>query len=324
MAHEIDTTTGEAACFVTGTPAWHKLGTVVAQAQTSAEAIKLARLDWAVEQWPLYARQGDAERPVTERVANIRSDTGAVLGVVSPGYRPFQNAQAFAFMDEIVQEKLAIFETAGALKGGRHVWMLARLPGTLRAAAADPVLPYVLLTNSHDGSRALRVIPTSVRVVCNNTLNLALNQAGASEGLTVYHSESLERRIREAREKLGVITRRVELFGQQIEALVRRSMTEAELTAYFVGLVKGRSENQQKKLLTALLDNFHHPSNTLPGVAGTAWAAFNAVSHWTDHQATVRGRDETQRVDARLSSIWLGAGAAVKQEAFEAAMALAG
>ena len=206
MAHEIDTTTGRAAVFTVGTPAWHRLGVTVTEAQTSAEAIKLAGLDWTVEQWPLFARQGDAERAATDRVANVRTDTNAVLGVVSPGYRPFQNREAFEFFDAVVQDKLAIFETAGSLRGGKHVWMLARLPQTLRAAPDDEVRPYVLLTNAHDGSRALRMIPTTVRVVCQNTLHLALSGAGVAEGLTVYHSESLPRRVAEARDKLRIIT----------------------------------------------------------------------------------------------------------------------
>ncbi|MBA4188257.1 MAG: hypothetical protein C0467_09655, partial [Planctomycetaceae bacterium] len=174
MAHEIDTTTGNAAVFTVGQPPWHRLGVTVAEAQTSEEAIKLAGLNWGVEQWSVVARHAGLERAVTGRVANVRSDTGAVLGVVSNGYRVFQNKSAFDFFDAMVQEKLAIFETAGSLKGGRQVWMLARLPKTLRAAGEDEIRPYVLLTNSHDGCRALRMIPTTIRVVCANTLNLAL------------------------------------------------------------------------------------------------------------------------------------------------------
>jgi phage/plasmid-like protein (TIGR03299 family) len=324
MPHEIDTTTGRAAVFVTGRPPWHGLGTVVGEAQTSADAIQLAGLDWEVEQWPLLARKGGVEKPVGGRVANVRSDTNAVLGVVGNGYRPFQNVAAFAFFDAIAQEKLAIFETAGALKGGRHVWMLARLPQTIYAAPSDEIRPYVLLANSHDGSRALRMVPTTVRVVCQNTLTLALGKAGAAEGLTVYHSENLARRVAEAREKLGVVARRVDEFGEQVRVLARRSMTQAELTAYFTALVADRSEPQQKALLGRFAANFEDATNTLPGVRGTLWGAFNSVSEWADHQATVRGQTDLQRADGRLFSNWFGSSAAVKRQAFEAAMAMAG
>src|SRR5947208_3535904 len=113
MAHEIDVTTGKPAVFTVGTPPWHRLGVTVADAKTSEEAIRLAALDWSVEQWPLVARREGIEREVTGRLANVRADTGAVLGVVSHSYRVFQNRAAFDFFDAIVQERLAIFETAG-------------------------------------------------------------------------------------------------------------------------------------------------------------------------------------------------------------------
>ena len=169
MAHAIDETTGLAAVFVTGEPAWHKLGKTIEKAASSAEAIGLAGLDWRVEQWPV--RAFDPDQPTTEAampdtVANVRADTKAVLGVVGKRYRVFQNHEAFDFMDGLVGDKLAMYETAGSLHGGKRVWMMARIPKEYRAGADDLIKPYVLLTNTHDGSQALRMIPTTVRVVC--------------------------------------------------------------------------------------------------------------------------------------------------------------
>jgi phage/plasmid-like protein (TIGR03299 family) len=197
--HEIDESTGRPACMVVGTPAWHQRGVVVSEAQTSAEAITLAGQDWLVEKWALQTygiRQGaPLVLDVEDQYATVRTDTGAVLGVVSGLYRIFQNREAFDFMDELVGEKLALYETAGALRGGRRVWMLARIPKELRVGNTDDtILPYVLLASSHDGSLALRVIPTTVRVVCQNTLNLALSRAG-STGVTIRHLDSLEGRV---------------------------------------------------------------------------------------------------------------------------------
>ena len=323
MAHEIDLSTGKPAVFTTGTPPWHRLGTTVANAQTSEEAIRLASLDWSVEPWPLVARRDGIEREVAGRVANVRADTREVLGIVSPGYKAFQNHAAFEFFDAIVQDKLAVYETAGALKGGRHIWMLARLPKTLRAAGDDEIRPYVLLTNSHDGTRALRMIPTTVRVVCANTLTLALGRAAATEGLTIYHNESLERRVADAREKLGIITRRVDEFEVQVQALARRPMSRDDLTNYFTTLVADRAADTQKRMLAAFVANLDHASNTLPGISGTAWAAYNSVSQWADHQSVVRGQTELQWADSRLASVWFGAAAEFKQRAFDAAVALA-
>ncbi len=239
MSHEIDTTTGKAACFVTKEPAWHRLGKVIREAATSAEAIKLAGLDWTIEQWELQAhavRGGESQTAnCPSRVANVRTDTNAVLGVVGRSYRVFQNAEAFDFMDGIVGEKLAMYETAGALKGGKRIWMLARIPKEYRVGE-DVVKPYVLLTNTHDGSRALRMLPTTVRVVCNNTLSLALGQSASHEGLSIYHWPKLESRVTEARKKLGVISSRLDQFGEEMQALSDRKLSAAETKDYFRGL----------------------------------------------------------------------------------------
>ena len=323
MAHEIDTTTGRAAVMVAGMPAWHRLGTNVAEVQTSADAIRLAALDWRVDQWPLVARHNGIDRDVPGRRANVRSDTCAVLGVVGRDYRVFQNTDAFNFMDDLVGDRLAMYETAGAIRGGRVVWVMARLPRTVWAADDDPIHPYLLVCNSHDGSRALRLIPSSVRVVCSNTLHIALGRAAASEGLTIRHQQSLAGRVREAREKLGLVTQRVDEFETQVRAMARRSMTGAELAVYFAGLVADRAESEQKKLLTRFAANFEDSTNTLPGVRGSLWAALNATTEWADHQSVVRGKTEVERADHRLNSVWFGSSAEFKSRAFDAALALA-
>jgi len=323
MAHEIDQSSGRAAVMVAGAPPWHRLGVAVADAQTSSEAIKLAGLNWGVEKWPLAARCEGVERPVTNRVATVRTDSRTVLGVVGQEYQIFQNADAFNFMDSIVGDRLARYETAGAIRGGRIVWMLARLPRTVWASDDDPIHPYLLLCNSHDGSRALRLIPSSVRVVCSNTLHLAIGRANASEGLTIRHKQSLAGRVQEARDKLGLVNQRVEEFAAQVRAMARRSMTGAELGAYFAGLVAERAEGEQMKLLGRFVENFEDATNTLPGIKGSLWAALNAATEWADHQSVVRGRSEAERADRRLNSVWFGSASEFKSRAFNAAMALA-
>jgi phage/plasmid-like protein (TIGR03299 family) len=369
MAHEIDTTTGTAAVFVTGTPAWHRLGRVIAEAATSVEAIRLAGLDWEVEQWPLLAcgRATAAEPagrylPCPGTFANVRVDTGAVLGVVSRDYRIFQNRDAFDFMDAIVGEGLARYETAGALKGGRRVWMLARMPRDVYVTGDDVVQPYILLTNSHDGSMALRMVPTTVRVVCANTLNLALGRARHGEGLSIRHCESLEGRVREARAKLGLLTERVEQFQDEARQLAACSLSDRQARTYFeqffptrpaaaplpteelldaileaqqdhsslvAQLLAGHQEEQTRterrnaRILEAVLESYHSRANEALDIAGTAWAAYNAVSGWADHQSRVRGKSELERADNRLNSIWFGSAHELKQEAYSAALQLA-
>lgn len=330
MAHEIDQSTGKPAVFVTGEPAWHRLGTVIKSATDSASAIKLAGLDWTVEQWPIRAFNPDKpeiEAGCPDRVANVRTDTKRVLAVVSKGYEVFQNVKAFDFMDAIVGEKLAMYETAGSLQDGKRVWMLARVPKEYRAGKEDVIRPYVLLTNGHDGKHGLRMIATTIRVVCQNTLNLAMRNSFGSDGLSIGHWGNLEKRVEEARLKLGLISQRFDLFDEELRRLLAVKMSDKKLAAYFNGLLpKAENERQAKTRETVIVkfhENFVNSRNALPGIKGTAWAAYNAVSEFADHQRRFLGKSEYQKADNQLRSIWFGQAHQMKQEAYESALALA-
>ncbi len=296
MAHAIDLSTGTAAVFVVGKPPWHGLGRVIESAATSAQAITLAGLDWRVEGWPLEAATRDHRVPAPGHIANVRTDTHAVLGIVGPDYHIFQNKQAFDFMDSLVQDKLAMFESAGALKGGRKVWMLARIPKEYRAGSQDLIKPYVLLVNTHDGSSSLRMIPTTVRVVCQNTLNLALSGAG-HEGIAIRHHASLEQRVVEARAKLGVIAARFDAFDEELHAMLETQLTDKAVAMYFDGLIPPAATDQaqrhRREVLNHLQMNLANERNNLPGLSGTVWSAYNAVSEWADHQRKFRARHPT-------------------------------
>lgn len=332
MAHAIDLSTGQAAVFVTGKPAWHRLGRVIEQAANSQDAIKLAGLDWDVEQWPIRAFNPDnatIEAGCPGKVANVRTDTRRTLGIVTTSYTVFQNREAFDFMDALVGDKLAMYETAGAIDDGKRVWMLARIPKEYRVGSEDLIQPYVLLTNSHDGSQALRMIPTSVRVVCQNTLNLALSQSSAGEGLTVYHYGSLQERVREARQNFGVITARFDQFDEELHALLDRQMNGADVAGYFNELMPAPAESSDRsrkfrdEIIGKWTENFDNPRQRLPGIHGTAWAAFNSVSEWADHQKPASGKTEHEKANSRLKSIWFGSANRVKQDAYAAALELA-
>ena len=327
MAHEIDTTTGRPAVFVTGTPAWHGLGRVIDKAATSAEAITLAGLDWRVEQWPLTATLDGRVITAPEHVANVRMDTHAVLGVVGTDYTVFQSRDAFDFIDSLVGDKLAMFETAGALRGGRKVWMLARIPREYRAGPDDLIKPYILLVNSFDGSTALRMLPTTVRVVCMNTLNLALRD-GVS-GITIRHRSSLDERVKEARQKLGIITARFDAFDEELHAMLDAELTGRQANRYFNSLLpaitdemSSRSLTNRRTALDHFQNNFEDDTNTLPGVKGTVWAAYNAVSKWADHQRKFRGVDDVARAESRLESVWFGGSHEFKTKAYASALEL--
>lgn len=367
MAHELDNTTGEYAYFGVATPAWHKLGKTIAAAVTSDEAVKLACLDWLVDKQEIFLANGQR---VPDNYAIVRSDSGGALGVVGTDYVPFQNAQAFDFMDSLVGDKLAMFETGGAIKGGRRVWMMARIPTTHRIAGNDTLQPYMLITNSHDGTSAIRVFPTSVRVVCNNTLTLAMREAGGKAGISIRHEGDVGRRVNAARHALGVIAQSSESFADQARAMARRSLNSRESRDYFESLFPvslkherratphvgathassglldsilaqhadssafvgelieahyATSERQAKanrKILDAVLGNYENERNRMPGIEHSAWAAYNAVSEWADHQRGSRGRTEAERLDNQLNSIWFGSANEIKQTAYANALAL--
>ena len=332
MAHEIDMTTGAAAIFTTGQAPWHGLGTVIDTAATSREAILLARLNWRVEQWPLTATdlQTDITAKAHDHYANVRTDTSAVLGVVGKGYHVFQNQDAFDFMDAIVGDKLAMYETAGSLRGGRKVWMLARIPKEYRAGREDLIQPYVLLVNSHDGSTTLRMIPTTVRVVCQNTLNLALGRSTAGEGVSIRHRPSLDERVKDAQAKLGIVAARFDQFDAELHAMLDTMLKPRQVERYFDEVLQplppeptDRQRQNRGEVLDRFRGNFDDHSNSLPVVRGTAWAAYNAVSEWADHQRPRKGRDELARAESRLDSVWFGSSHQIKQRAYHQALQLA-
>ena len=164
----------ESMFYVRETP-WHGLGTRVMEAPASKDALRLAGLDWKVLQEPVYTQ---SEELIKGYKANVRDSDRKVLGVVTARYKVIQNEEAFSFTDALLGEGVR-YETAGSLQGGRKVWLLARLPHEY-IISGEQISPYLVFSNTHDGSGAIKVALTPIRVVCNNTLNLALNTAKRS------------------------------------------------------------------------------------------------------------------------------------------------
>lgn len=170
---------------------WHGLGIHVEEAPTSADALRMAGLDWNVVQRNIQVCGG---AKIKNYKANVRDSDGTVLGVVSDRYKIVQNAEAFEFTDSLIGGDVQ-YETAGSLNGGRKIWLLARLPET--EIVGDKTEPYLCFTNTHDGSGAIRVCMTPIRVVCNNTLNLALGSA--RRAWSVRHTGDMASKMHEAR-----------------------------------------------------------------------------------------------------------------------------
>lgn len=162
MAHELFIENGQASMMYVGNAPWHGLGTKLNQPATSAEAICAAKLDWQVVKRPIYAVGDGCLFPIPDKEAILRKGEpgqpdGPVFGVVSTQYTPLQNTEAFEFFDSIVEGKQAIYHTAGALGKGERIWILAKLPSSIRVIGDDITDKYLLLSNSHDASSAIQV-----------------------------------------------------------------------------------------------------------------------------------------------------------------------
>lgn len=306
--------------YVGETP-WHGEGTKLDKVATSAEAMEAAGLDWKVEKRPIYAGFGpDGSKPIPWKFATCRMDTQTPLGVVGAIYRPLQNKEAFSFFDSIVGVKEAMYHTAGALGDGERVWILAKLPGYIRVKGDDVSEKFLLLVNSHDGSRAVQMMFTPIRVVCQNTLNLAVD--GSELQSKIRHTTNIGERVQEVRETLGIINEKFALFEQLSQRLAVTQLTKDAWNGYLKTLKLAPSTADEattrlKNIGEQVTTLFHTGKGaTMPSAKGTAWGAFNAVVEYVDY---CRGSDQA---DNRTKSLLFGSGADLKQRAWDAALAL--
>ena len=265
---------------------WHGLGVCVSEALGSKDALKAAGLDWNVVQEPIYT--GYSEKIEGFR-ANIRDSDRKVLGVVSDRYKVVQNVDAFSFTDELLGNGVR-YETAGSLMGGRRVWILARLPREY-IIAGERISPYLVFSNTHDGSGSVKVAVTPVRVVCNNTLNLALDTAKRS--FSMMHVGDVSSKVQEAKDTLFMAEEYMDSLGVEFERLRRIKMDEDKVREYIrllIPMEKNPTPIQEKN--TARLRNdmaaryFRAPD--LRGIGNNAYRFINAVSDFATHAKPIR------------------------------------
>ena len=315
MAHNIDT------MAYYGERPWHGLGTELKSPATAEEAIVAAGLSWQVEKWNLSAQGMDLRKAdVDKKKATVRADNGTVLGVVGENYQVIQNTEAFGFFDSIVGEKAAMYHTAGSLGKGERVWILAKLPGEIRVAKDDVTEKFLLLANSHDGTMALKMFFSPVRVVCQNTLNMSL--ADARDGISLRHSGDINRKIEQARKLLGITVKLYDEFEEMAQALVKKQMTEEMIRNFLKKVVPVKGDElttRGENIRVAMWEKIETgKGNTLYGVKGTAWAAINGVIEYLDHERTVKkDGGEIGVNELRLTSSWFGTSARTKAKAWD-------
>lgn len=267
--------------FYTRQKPWHGLGIQVMDAPSSKDALALAGLDWKVTQKEIVTSDGI---PVPGFKANLRDTDNRVLGVVTDRYRVVQNEDAFAFTDSLLGEGVT-YETAGSLQNGRKAWILARLPQRY-IISGDEITPYLVFMNSHDGTGAIKAAMTPVRVVCMNTLNLALETAKRS--WSTNHVGDIKGKLEDARNTLLYADRYMSELGKAIDSLNRQKLSDRQVCDYINALfplVDNATDTQKKNLLRMKEDvraRFYDAPD-LKHVGKNAYRFVNAVSDFATH-----------------------------------------
>ena len=275
----------ESMFYVRETP-WHGLGTKVLEAPASKDALQLAGLNWRVLQEPIYTAM---EELVDGYKANVRDSDRKVLGVVTDRYRVIQNDEAFAFTDGLLGGGVK-YETAGSLQGGRKVWLLAHMPHEY-IISGERISPYLLFSNTHDGSGAIKVALTPIRVVCQNTLNLAL--ARAKRSWSMIHTGDIREKMQEAKDTLFLAEKYMDELGKEFEALRMKKLTDKQVMEYIEILlpVEDGSTPQQEKNMKRLREDMkirYFDAPDLQSVGKNAYRFVNAVSDFATHAEPLR------------------------------------
>jgi phage/plasmid-like protein (TIGR03299 family) len=258
---------------------WHGIGAVLEGVLTSDEAIKAARLTWNVDQTPVFTNDNWAEA-IPGYLANVRSDTKEVLGIVSERYRVAQNKDVFAFADSLISNGRVpcTYETAGSLFNGRRVFMLVNMPKS--RIAGDEYQPYLCLSNAHDGSACLQIFLTGIRVVCNNTLQAALNTA--KRKISIRHLSLMEQRKHEAVLAMGAASKYFHDLEVFASVLAGKKVNIGKVLDRLFPVSREMSRRQlnSNREVKDLIRNILKKKDDLQNFKGTAWGTYSAIADY--------------------------------------------
>jgi len=323
---------------------WHGLGTQVDSTMTPDQMLVAAGIDWTVSKrhayvaaqqsvGNLYDPQASSEMLLVEDNYFVVRDTdNTVMSHCGAGYTPFQNAEVMSFFKRFTEAGDMTMETAGSLKSGKEIWGLAKLKDGFRLAGDDEVKGYLLLNNSHQVGKAMTVMFTPIRVVCNNTLTQALGDAGAQNRFRVLHLQMFDEEVmRAAEEALGLSANRMNAFKEQAEFLSSKPVRPFDVDNFIAELLQPttlieRAKASNPDSLPPLRDEFKRnalavaeafeisPGSTMKSAKGTWWGALNAVTYVVDHPTRISQEGNN------LYSAWFGSGANVKRKALVKAL----
>lgn len=308
MAHNIET------MAYAGKVPWHGLGVEVIDDLTPEQMMQKAGLDWTVEKKPMFFRHEGDLQAIDDKQVLVRNTDGKVLDVVGKGWEPVQNAEAFDFFNDFVMNGDMKMHTAGSLQEGKLTWALAKVNEGFKVFGDDEVESYLMFSNPHKFGSSITVSFTPIRVVCNNTLNMALDGA-KGKGVRITHRTTFDADT--VKQLLGVATDQLQSFKEAAELLGSKRYNDETLKQFMMQVfpntnTKAKDPNAISKTAKSAIEAVY----TQPGAKyaeGSWWQAFNAVTYTTDH---VVGRSN----DARMSSAWFGQNQTRKLKALDKAV----
>lgn len=316
--------------FHVGRMPWHGDSTPLEQPPPSAEAIVKAGLNWQISTQPIYmerrAPSGElGYHRVPEGQVVVREQDRKVLGVVGPRWTPVQNEDAFNFFDPLVQDGLALYHTAGSLRGGKTVWILAQIGEERTVIGQDTLGQFLLLSIGHDGTRGVHLMPTTIRVVCANTEGMAFGQAEEAGTMLKYaHTTNVVQRLEDTRDFIRPFLQNFEHTMEVFRVLARAQVDAGAADTYLRGVFPDPVGTKEKPANTSFAESVRALClakfegdlmgyDAIPaGFQSTYWTLYNAVTEYIDHE---RGGDKH-----RLNSLWMGSGKQIKDAALELAM----
>jgi phage/plasmid-like protein (TIGR03299 family) len=291
---------------------WHRLGKVLPKAPSIEEALVAAGLDWKVKMKNLIAVDENG-KPVQNQGeiihrAVMREDTKDILGVVGPSWTPLQNREAFDFFDPFIKEGTVALETAGSLRNNKYVWVLGKIQSCEgEVIQNDPINRYVLLCHGHDGTMAVRVGYTDIRVVCQNTMNMAFNSK-ASQLIRIKHSAKVQENLANVQAIMKIVEGEFRANLEQLAKLTRKNINQSDVKKFVhVNFFNSEDLTSSNKKMSNYLDMVGTINrlietgrgSDIKGVKGTAYGLLNAATEYLTHEAQTS--DET-----RLNSLWFG------------------
>ena len=327
MAHMIDQSNNRDNMAYVGKVPWHGLGQKLDPDQDIEQWKIAAGMAWHIQKRPIMYGVKDAAgviqpKPIEGQFAHVRSDNDAYLGQGSKQFELLQPGDALEFFRDLVDDSDFSLETAGCLRGGQQFWALARCNKSIVIDDTDRLNAYLLLATANDGSMSTVADFTTVRVVCNNTLTMAVGGNGQRAKIKVPHSRKFDHNA--VKSELGLIDDRMATFALEADQLAKRPLTRDEAVDFFLGLYatyndEGEITNERtvNSVMPKLLNAYNRgPGSNLETARGTAWGAVNAVTNYVDFDTRAHSDDN------RFKSGQLGAGMQLKQKAFAEALAL--